>query len=126
MRSNTKLSAALAALVIAAAIVVPAADGRMVPNRPKLVATCDPSAVPPPPSSIAASAAKEYEKLRACYGRAHSTTVASAPVAGEPSPPTGFDWPSAMIGAIAAGGLSLVSAAALGTRRRTGRHAASA
>jgi hypothetical protein len=126
MRSNTKLTGALAALVIAAAIAAPAAGGRTIPNRPKLVATCDPSAVPPPPSAMAASAAKEYAKLRACYGRAHSTTVASAPVAREPSPPTGFDWPSAMIGAIAAGALSLVSAAAFGTRRRTGRHAASA
>jgi hypothetical protein len=115
MFSNTKLSSALAALVITAAIAAPAADARGVANKPVLVAPCDPSAVPPPPSSIAASAAKEYSRLRAC-AQDDTATVATAPDAFEPSPPTGFDWVSATIGAIAAAGLSLLLAAALGVR----------
>ena len=112
MRFKTKLSGALPALAVAAAIATPAASARPV--------DCDPSAVPPPPSSIAASAAKDYAVLRACHGRADSTIAASAPVAREPSPPTSFDWVSATLGATAAAGLSLVLAAALGTRRRSG------
>ena len=64
--------------------------------------------------------------LRACGGRDDSTIVASAPIAREPSPPTGFDWVSATIGATAAAGLSLVLAAGLGIRRRTGPQAARA
>jgi hypothetical protein len=66
--------------------------------------------VPPPPSSIAISAADEYEALRAPAG--------STKVAGEPSPPSGFDWASAAIGAVAASGIALVTVAALGMRRR--------
>jgi hypothetical protein len=122
MRSNTRLSGALAAVAVAAAIAPPAAYARPIIDPPSPAVTCDPSDVPPPPSSIAASAAKEYAVLRACGGQDDSTTVTSAPVAREPSPPAGFDWVSAAIGAAAAGGLSLVSAAALGMR--TGRHAA--
>jgi hypothetical protein len=67
--------------------------------------------VPPPPSSIAISAADAYEALRA---PADSTAVA-----GEPSPPSGFDWASAAVGAVAAAGITLVSVAALSMRRRT-------
>ena len=67
--------------------------------------------VPPPPSSIAISAADEYEVLRA--------PVARTEVADEPSSPSGFDWVSAAIGAAAASGLALVIVAALSTRRRT-------
>ena len=122
MRSNTKLSGALAALAVAAAFAPAAAYARIDP--PLRAVTCDPSDVPPPPSSIAASAAKEYAVLRACGGQDDSTTVASAPLARKPSSPTGFDWVSAAIGAAAAGGLSLASVAALGMR--TGRHAADA
>jgi hypothetical protein len=107
MRSNTKLSVVLAALVIAVAIGAPAASARIQPPPP--AAMCDPSAVPPPPSSIAASAAKEYAVLRACAGRYDSTTVGSAPVADSPAvEPTGFDWASAAIGAAAGTGLLVV------------------
>jgi hypothetical protein len=67
--------------------------------------------VPPPPSSIAVSAADEYELLRAPVG--------STEVADEPSSPSGFDWVSAAIGAVAAAGIALVTVAALSTRRRT-------
>jgi hypothetical protein len=114
MRLKKNLARALAALAVAAALVAPAAYARPV-------VTCDPSAVPPPPSSIAASAAKDYELLRACGAQDDSTTVASAPVTREPSPPTGFDWVSATIGGTVAAGLSLAFAAAVGMRRRVGR-----
>ena len=131
MRTNTKLTGALAALAIAAAITAPATYA--APNRhnheanpPSPAIKCDPSAVPPPPSSMAASAAKEYAILRGCRGRDDSTTFASAAVARKPSVPTGFDWVSAAIGAIAVAGLSLVSVAALSMRRRPGRHDANA
>jgi len=115
----------LAALAVTAAILTPAANARPIVDVPT-AAACDPSALPPPPSSIAASAAKEYAALRACGRQDDSTIVASAPIAREPSPPTGFDWVSATIGAIAAAGLSLVVAAVLGVRRRTGPQAATA
>jgi hypothetical protein len=119
MRTNTKLTGALAALAVVAAIAAPAAyaAGSVHPRSP--VVRCDPSAGPPPPSSIAASAAKEYAILRACRRQADSTTFVSAPVARKPSAPTGFDWASAAIGAIAVAGVSLMSVAALGVRRRT-------
>jgi hypothetical protein len=121
MRFKNKLGGALAALAVATAIMGPAASARPVFDRPTPVATCDPSAVPPPPSSIAASAAKEYELLRSCGAQAEGTTAASAPITREPSPPSGFDWLSAAIGGIVAAGLSLALAAAVGMRRRTGR-----
>jgi hypothetical protein len=117
MRSNSKLTGVVAALAVAAAIMAPTASARPI-------VTCDPSAVPPPPSSIAASAAKDYTILRGCHDQSTAATVASAPVA-EASPPTSFDWVSATIGAVVAVGLSLALAAALGTRRRTSRHVAS-
>ena len=119
MRPNSKLSSAVAALAVAAALMAPTASAQPTVDKP--VVTCDPSAVPPPPSSIAASAAKDYTILRGCHGQAHTATVASAPVAGESVAPTGFDWVSATIGATVAGGLSLVFAAALGTRGRAAR-----
>jgi hypothetical protein len=121
MRSTTKLSAALAALAIAVALVAPAAYATPV-DPVSAAVVCDPSAVPPPPSLMAASAAKEYALLRACGAQDDKTTVVSTPVHREPSPPVGFDWVSAAIGAAAAAGLSLVAMATLGMRR----HAASA
>ena len=123
MRTHTKLTRALAALAVAAAIATPAANAAPSVNP---VVTCDPSQVPPPPSSIAASAAKDYAVLRACHGGSESTAFAAPSVARKSSAPTGFDWVSATIGAIAVAGLSLAFAAALGVRRRTGRHAVTA
>jgi hypothetical protein len=79
----------------------------------------DPPEVAPPPSSIAVSAAEEYQDLR-------SPETAAQAVADEPSEPTGFDPVSAAIGAVAAGGLSLVLMATLGMRRTARRRPASA
>jgi hypothetical protein len=56
----------------------------------------------------------------------YAPTLDSQPVADEPSPPGGFDWVSAAIGAVAATGLSLVLMATLGLRRPTARRATSA
>jgi hypothetical protein len=75
-----------------------------------------PEYVPPPPSSIAASAADEYQDLRAPDTRAQPE-LPQQPVADEPSEPSGFDFVSAAIGAIVAGALSLGLVATLGMRR---------
>jgi hypothetical protein len=115
--------------------------------------------VPPPPSSIAVSAAEEYQELRSpdavdaareagdppsvetpaqtgsypvgeVYDkiRPPDTPVAAntQPVAAEPAEPSGFDLVSAAIGAVAAGALSLLLMATLGTRGPAGRRPASA
>jgi hypothetical protein len=73
--------------------------------------------VAPPPSSIATSAADEYQNLRA---------ATQQPVVAEPSEPSGFDLVSAAIGAAVAGGLSLLLMASLSARRPTRRRPASA
>jgi ABC-type nitrate/sulfonate/bicarbonate transport system permease component len=73
--------------------------------------------VAPPPSSIAVSAQDEYQSLRA---------AAQQPTVAEPSDPSGFDFPSAAIGAAVAAGLAIVLAAGLGLRRTAGGRAASA
>ena len=108
MRS-AKLVAALAAVVVATA--APAAYAMPTDPVGTPAVTHEQSDVPPPPSSIAVSAADQYEVLR--------TPVGTQEVADEPSAPSGFDWVSAAIGAVAAAGLALVSIAALSTRRRT-------
>jgi hypothetical protein len=118
MRS-TRINTALAGLLVAATLAAPAAYAMPIdPVAP--AATREASEVPPPPSSIAASAGQKYEELRA------PKTVASQPVADEPSPPGGFDWVSAAIGAIAAAGTAVVSIATLGMRKPSARRAASA
>jgi hypothetical protein len=66
-----------------------------------------PEAVPPPPSSIATSAENQYAELRA-----------PQPVVDEPSSPSGFDFPSAAIGAVVGGALVMVLVAAGGLVRR--------
>ena len=125
---KTRLATALAGAALASALAVSGASAAH-------------DYVPPPPSSIAASAAEEYQDLRApdtrdqADGYAPGTaqdlrmpdTVDAAngyqpelptqPVADEPSEPSGFDFVSAAIGAIAAGALSLVLIATLGMRR---------
>ena len=112
MRS-TRLNTALAGLIVAAP--------RRSQHDPVAPAVSrEASDVPPPPSSIAASAGEEYEALRA------PKTVASQPVADQPSTPSGFDWVSAAIGAVAAAGVAVVSIAALGVRKPSARRAASA
>jgi hypothetical protein len=108
MRS-TKLATAL--LAVNVALAAPAAYAMPVDPVGAPAPTEQVPDVPPPPSSIAMSAKDQYEVLR--------TPVGSTEVAGEPSSPSGFDWVSAAIGAVAAAGLSLVTVAALSTRRRT-------
>jgi hypothetical protein len=109
--SSMKLVTALVG--VALAIAAPAAYAMPVDPNGAPGTTQEVPYVPPPPSSIATSAADEYELLRA--------PVASTEVADEPSSPSGFDWVSAAIGAVAvaATGIGLVTVAALRTRRRT-------
>lgn len=95
---------------VALAIAAPAAYAMPIDPVGAPETTQEVPNVPPPPSSIAMSAADEYEVLRAPAG--------STAVAGEPSSPSGFDWASAAIGAVAAAGIALVTLAALSTRRR--------
>ena len=83
-------------------------------------ATRDASDVPPPPVLDRRIGRPGIRGLRA------RNTVASQPIADEPSAPDGFDWMSAAIGAVAAAGLAIVSFAALGTRRPAARRAARA
>jgi hypothetical protein len=116
MRS-TRLTTALAGVTIAATLAAPVAYAMPV-DQIAPGATREVSDVPPPPSSIAASAAEEYEQLRA--------PATSQPVAVEPSAPGGFDWVSALIGAVAAAGVAVVSMAMLGMRKPAARRAASA
>lgn len=74
--------------------------------------------VPPPPSSIAVSAAEEYDALRS----AGAEQVGPKPVA-DAAPSGGFDFPSAAIGAASGGALIALAAAGLAWRRPlTRRH----
>ena len=112
-----RLATALAGAALASALAVSGASaGYGSVGSP---GAGDPVEVAPPPSSIAVSAAEEYQYLR-------SPVTAAQAVADEPSEPTGFDLTSAAIGAAAAGGLSLVLMATLGLRRPAARRAASA
>lgn len=90
----------------------------------------DPPEVAAPPSSIAASAGDSYQDLRSPdtrdYAEGYAPPSQSQPVVDEPSEPAGFDLTSAAIGAVAAGGLSLLLMAILGMRRPAGRRPASA
>jgi hypothetical protein len=120
MRS-TRLNTALAGLVVAATLAAPAAYAMPIdPAAPAV--TREAPDVPPPPSSIVVGSGQEYEyeQLRA------RSTPASQPVIDERSAPSGFDWVSAAIGAVAAAGLAVVSIAALGMRRPAARRATSA
>jgi hypothetical protein len=116
---STRLNTALAGLVVAATLAAPAAYAMPTDPAAPAVTRTAPD-VPPPPSSIAASAGQEYEALRA------PKTEASQPVADQPSPPSGFDWVSAAIGAIATAGVAVVSIATLSMRKPAVRRAASA
>jgi hypothetical protein len=118
MRS-TRINTTLAGFVVAATLAAPAAYAMPIDQVAPAV-TREASDVPPPPSSIAASAGQKYEALRA------RNTVASQPVADEPSAPGGFDWVSAAIGAVAAAGVAVVSIATLGMRKPSARRAANA
>jgi hypothetical protein len=137
---NTRLASALAGAALASALVVSSASADQhaidAHNRavnpppvasPQELRSSNTRAQPevgPPPSSIAKSAAEEYEKLRA--QAADNPAPAPQPVADEPSGQGGFDLMSAAIGAVAAAAMSLVLMASLGLRRPTSRDAASA
>jgi hypothetical protein len=118
-----RLTNALAGAALASALAVSGASAapaeQMIPRT-----TGDTPEVAPPPSSIAESAAEEYEKLRA--QAADNPAPEPQPVADEPSGQGGFDFMSAAIGAVVAGAMSLVLMASLGMRRPTSRGAASA
>jgi hypothetical protein len=143
-----RLATAMAGAALASAMVVSGASA-----DPHAIDAHNRAVNPPPPSSIAASAEEEYQDLRSpdavdaarAAGDApdstaqdlrapdtrdaaegYSPTLEPEPVADEPSSPGGFDWVSAVIGAVAAGALSLVLMATLGMRRPAARRAASA
>jgi hypothetical protein len=120
MRSTIRNTLAVAALALA--IAAPVAYAAPADMRTPAVPQETVSDVPPPPSSIAASAADEYEVLRASGGQ----DPVPQPVASEPSAPGAFDWVSAAIGAAAASALTLLSIGALSLRRPTGGSAARA
>src|SRR5262245_22895680 len=121
------VATALAGATIASAIGAPAvsADSQSVPPPPSSIAApagkayedlrADSQSVPPPPSSIAAPAGKAYEQLRAPDQVPTQPTSAPEPVADEPS---GFDLPSAAIGAATGAGVVILLLAAGGLLRR--------
>ena len=108
----------IAALLVAATTAAPAAG---MPIDP--LGSPSASGIPaPPPSSIAQSAADEYNAMRlaaAADAGTESATVSTAPAATS----GGFDLPSAAIGAAAAGLVALLAAGAL-MRRPELRHRA--
>jgi hypothetical protein len=112
------VATALAGAAIASALGATAALA--MPMAPGSVDTAvETQSVPPPPSSIAASAGSAYEELRSPTGGGPQ------PVAATANEPSGFDLPSAAIGAVTAAGLLIGLLTAVGlTRRRslTGRH----
>jgi hypothetical protein len=116
-----RLATALAGAAIASALAVSGASADPHAIDAASREANPPYVVAPPPSSIAASAAKEYQDLRLPDRRMPPQHYAPAldqqPVADEPSEPSGFDFVSAAIGAIAAGAVALVLMAALGLRR---------
>jgi hypothetical protein len=115
---------ALAGVTIASAIGATAASAHAL-ERFILGASgnsVESPSVPPPPSSIAAPASRAYEELRAPDQPAGQPTAEPRPVADEPS---GFDLPSAAIGAATGAGLVIVLLTAGGLVRRrplTRRH----
>jgi hypothetical protein len=108
----------IAAALIVCALAAPTASA--IPAEQFLQDAKDRSAgsssVSPPPSSIASSAAREYEKLRAPDGTTVPVRVVTVPA------DSGFDWGDAGIGA---GGLLALAAigagAAVATGHRPGR-----
>ena len=81
-------------------------------------ATAESPSVPPPPSSIAATAGKAYDGLRSPGEPVAQSTDAPQTVVDEPSSPSGFDLPSAVIGAATGAGILIVLLAAGGLARR--------
>jgi hypothetical protein len=123
------VATALAGASIACAIAAtPASAGPVEQFIPGSAgATVESPSLPPPPSSIAAPAGKAYEELRSPGQPVAQPTGAPQAVIEEPSSPSGFDLPSAAIGAATGAGLVIVLLAAGGLARRrppTRRHGA--
>jgi hypothetical protein len=121
------VATALAGATIASAIGATGASARpveqFVPGSGG--ATAESPSVPPPPSSIAAPAGKAYEELRSPGQPVAQPTGDPQPVVAEPTSSSGFDLPSAAIGAATGAGLVIVLLAAGGLARRrplTRRH----
>jgi hypothetical protein len=120
---KARLAMALAGAAVASALAVSGATATYGPSDLRSPDAVDAARtvpdVPPPPSSIAASAAKEYNDLRSPDTRdqaeAYKPSLQRHSVADEPS---GFDLVSAAIGAAAAAGLGIVLLAAGGLARR--------
>jgi hypothetical protein len=116
-----RLATALAGAAIASALAVSGASADPHAIDAASREANPPQVVAPPPSSIAASAAEQYQDLRLPDRRMppqhYATALDQQPVADEPSEPSGFDFVSAAIGAIAAGAVALVLMAAMGLRR---------
>jgi hypothetical protein len=124
-----RLATALAGAAIASALAASgaSADPHAIDSAAR--AADARAEVPPPPSSIAVSATKKYQDLRSPTAEGYAPTLEPQPVAAEPSEPSGpsgFDLMSAVIGAVAAGGVSLLLIATLGMRRPPRRRPASA
>jgi hypothetical protein len=113
---KTRLATALAGAALASALVVSGASA-----DPHAIDAHNRAVNPPPVASPQDLRMPDTRDQAEGY----SPTLESHPVADEPSSPSGFDWVSAAIGAVAAAGLSLVLMATLGLRRPT-RRAASA
>ena len=110
------VATALAGAIIVSAIGATAASAR--PMAPASVSV-EAASVAPPPSSIAAPAGDAYEELRS------PAPGDPKPVVAEPTESSGFDLPSAAIGAATGAGLLIVVLAAAGLPRRrplTRRH----
>jgi hypothetical protein len=101
------VATALAGAAIASAIgATPASAAPVEPFMPGASGnSVDSPRVPPPPSSIAAPAGRAYEELRAPDRPAAQPTTEPRAVADGPS---GFDLPSAAIGAATGAGLIMV------------------
>ena len=114
------MATALAGAAIASAIGATGASARPVEQFVPGAAggTVESPSVPPPPSSIAAPAGKAYEELRSPRQPVAQPTGEPQPVVDEPSSPSGFDLPSAAVGAATGAGIVIVLLAAGGLARR--------
>lgn len=106
------VATALAGAAVASSLGAPAVSARPVAGDIPAATgdVSDSPSVPLPPSSIAASAAEEYEDLPA--------SIESRPAVVQPSSSDGFDLASAAIGAVAGTGLVIVLLATGGIARR--------
>ena len=111
---------ALAGATIASAIAATPASARPVEQFIPASAggTVQSPSDSPPPSSIAATAGKAYDELRSPGQPVAQSTDAPQPVVDEPSSPSGFDLPSAAVGAATGAGIVIVLLAAGGLARR--------